>query len=66
VDASDLRLQAAKCRRLAKAIVSPDDPAIATLLALANEYEQRAGVFKTGTSASHVADVQKSDPSGQN
>jgi len=40
--ASYLRLKAAQCRRLARMILTPRDPAIPPLLALAAELEAKA------------------------
>jgi hypothetical protein len=57
--------KAAQCRRLAQEILAKDDPAIATLLAMAAEFEGKAIVAATDESnafqdngRAHVADTQ--------
>jgi hypothetical protein len=46
LNAEYFRLKAARCRRLASAISNPNEPAIASLFALAAGYEIRAEVLE--------------------
>ncbi len=46
---AECRLQAARCRRMAAAITALDDPAIAALLELAREWEEKAAEADANT-----------------
>jgi hypothetical protein len=61
----DLRLKAAKCRRLARSITNPNDPAIASLTVLAAGFESEANALEAMVAV--AADgVEKNSSSSQN
>jgi hypothetical protein len=54
--AAELRRQAERCRRLAAAITIPADPAVASLHALAADYDRRAAEREATEAAAPAAD----------